>query len=54
MFSNLSGHKEARKLANRLADIICPNCSERDRVSLPPLRTARNSQANGMFPHKWD
>lgn len=34
MFSNLSGHKEARKLANRLADIICPNCSERDRDEL--------------------
>ena len=34
MFSHLSGHKEARKLANRIADIICPNCSERDRDEL--------------------
>ena len=34
MFSNLSGHKQARKLADRLADIICPNCSESDRNEL--------------------
>ena len=34
MFSNLSGHKQARKLADRLADIIYPNCSENDRNEL--------------------